>query len=91
MIEVKATGIRFGFDAETGKLESFTIEDEGRQIAPLHRAPWVGTDEQMPPDTAPVIAKLGGDFFCAPFATSEGNSPLHGWPANTPSPRRTGS
>jgi hypothetical protein len=30
------------------------------------------------------MATLGGDFFCAPFAASEGDSPLHGWPANTP-------
>jgi hypothetical protein len=29
------------------------------------------------------MATLGGDFFCAPFASSEDGSPLHGWPPNT--------
>lgn len=84
MIEIAAQGIRFGFDPATGLLDGFTVTDAGRQIAPLHRAPWVGTGEAMPPDAAPCIARLGGDFFCAPFAASEGGSPLHGWPANTP-------
>ena len=83
MITVGATGIRFGFDPATGLLDGFTVTDEGREIAPLHRAPWVGTDEVMPPDAAPLMARLGGDFFCAPFAASEDGSPLHGWPPNT--------
>jgi hypothetical protein len=38
----------------------------------------------MPADAAPLMATLGGDFFCAPFAGSEDGSPLHGWPPNTP-------
>ncbi|MGR3661454.1 MAG: hypothetical protein ACU0CA_09775 [Paracoccaceae bacterium] len=84
MTRVTASGIRFEFDADTGKLDSFTVEDEGQQISPLHHAPWIGTDEIMPPDAAPHLATLGGDFFCAPFAMSEGNSPMHGWPANAP-------
>ena len=49
MIEVKATGIRFGFDAETGKLESFTIEDEGHQIAPcIAPRGWAQTNKCPP-------------------------------------------
>jgi hypothetical protein len=82
--EVAAIGIRFGFDARTGLLDGFTVTDGGTEIAPLHRAPWVGTAEAMPPDAAPLMATLGGDFFCAPFADSEDGSPLHGWPPNTP-------
>jgi hypothetical protein len=81
---IAAAGIRAGFDARTGLLESFTVEDQGRELAPLHRAPWVGTDEVMPPEAAPHLATLGGDFFCAPFAGNEGDSPLHGWPPNAP-------
>lgn len=84
MTQVTASGIRFEFDENSGKLDSFTVEDEGHQIAPLHHAPWIGTAEKMPPDAAPLMATLGGDFFCAPFALSEGASPLHGWPANEP-------
>ncbi len=79
-----AQDIRFGFDARTGLLDGFTVTDQGREIAPLHRAPWVGTGEPMPPDAGPLMATLGGDFFCAPFAGREDGSALHGWPANTP-------
>ena len=84
MIEISAKGISARFAPELGRLDAFEIRDEGRTIAPLHRAPWVGTGEQMPEDAAPLMAGLGGDFFCAPFASSEGESPLHGWPANVP-------
>ena len=84
MIRIEAQGIRFGFFPGTGLLDGFTVTDGGREIAPLHRAPWVGTDEAMPEDAAPLMARLGGDFFCAPFALSQDGSPLHGWPPNSP-------
>ena len=83
-MRIEAAGIRFGFDASTGLLDGFEVEDQGAKIAPLHRAPWVGSGEAMPADAAPLMATLGGDFFCAPFAGSEGGSALHGWPANSP-------
>jgi hypothetical protein len=83
-MRVNAAGIGFGFDAANGLLDGFEVTDQGAQIAPLHRAPWVGTDEVMPADAAPLMARLGGDFFCAPFAGFEQGSPLHGWPANAP-------
>ena len=84
MTEIAAEGIRLSFDARTGLLEGFTVTDGGQPVAPLHRAPWVGTGEVMPADAAPLMATLGGDFFCAPFAASEDGSPLHGWPPNAP-------
>lgn len=80
---VAATGIHFVFDARTGLLDGFVVEDGGHRIAPLHRAPWVQSGEAMPSDAAPLLGTLGGDFFCAPFGASEGDSPLHGWPANS--------
>lgn len=83
-MQTRAEGISFGFDASTGLLDGFTVQDGTRTIAPLHRAPWVGTGEAMPPGAAPHIATLGGDFFCAPFAMSEEGSPMHGWSANAP-------
>ena len=82
MIRIEAEGIACAFLPETGLLDGFTVTDGGVRIAPLHRAPWVGTDEPMPPDAAPHLARLGGDFFCAPFADREEGSALHGWPAN---------
>ena len=83
MIHVRAEGIAFGFRAETGLLDGFTVTVAGREIAPLHRAPWVDGTEAMPPDAAPHMARLGGDFFCAPFGGSEDGSSLHGWPPNS--------
>lgn len=83
-MQTDAQGISFSFDARTGLLDGFTVEDGGQRIAPLHRAPWVGTHEAMPPDAAPLMARLGGDFFCAPFALAEAGVPLHGWPPNAP-------
>ncbi len=83
MIELRAASIEFGFDPSTGLLDGFAVSDRGRKIAPLHRAPWVGTSEAMPADAPPLMAKLGGDFFCAPFATQEDGSPFHGWPPNS--------
>ena len=84
MMQTRAKGISFGFDARTGLLDGFTVKDGDQRISPLHRAPWVGTDEAMLPEAAPHIATLGGDFFCAPFAASEEGAPMHGWPANAP-------
>lgn len=83
-MQTLATGISFGFDARTGLLDGFTVTDGGQRITPLHRAPWVGSGEVMPENIAPHLATLGGDFFCAPFARSEGGSPMHGWPPNAP-------
>ncbi|MDE0524329.1 MAG: hypothetical protein OXH79_20485 [Boseongicola sp.] len=83
MTKISAKGIELSFDRRTGLIERFAVMDNRVEVAPLHRAPWVGTDEVMPPDAAPHVAVLGGDFFCAPFAAREGGSPLHGWPANS--------
>ncbi|MBB2673915.1 UNVERIFIED_ORG: hypothetical protein GGE44_003484 [Rhizobium esperanzae] len=80
MIEIRAKGIRFGFDARTGLLDGFTVEDEGHEIALLHRAPWVGTEEIMPPGTPPHLMVLGGDFFCAPFAAAKRDHPFMAGP-----------
>lgn len=83
MITIEAAGIAFGFRSDTGLLDGFAVIDDMREIAPLHRAPWVESGEAMPEGEAPLMARLGGDFFCAPFAASAEGSPLHGWPANT--------
>ena len=79
---LRAAGIALGFDPEGGLATGLTVTDDGQEVAPLHRAPWVGSGEALPEGTPPHLAKLGGDFFCAPFAQSEGGSPMHGWPAN---------
>ncbi len=83
MTVLQAEGIWATFDESVGRLSAFTVADEGREITPLHRAPWVGTGEAMPPDAAPHMAGLAGDFFCAPFGQEDGASGLHGHPANS--------
>ncbi|MEL6519154.1 MAG: hypothetical protein AAFQ39_15670 [Pseudomonadota bacterium] len=72
------------FDPRIGQIASFVVNDNAQQIAPLHRAPWVGTDTDLPADAPPHLTLLGGDFFCAPFGGREAGSPQHGWPANAP-------
>ncbi len=84
MTALAAKGIRAAFWADIGLLDGFTVIDGGREISPLHRAPWVDGSEILPKDAAPHMARLGGDFFCAPFAGREDGSALHGWPANAP-------
>jgi hypothetical protein len=77
---ITAQGIGFRFDPSGGRLDDLAIADSGRQVAPLYRAPWF--DGPVAPGTPRHLAKLAGDFFCAPFAKSEGASGMHGWPAN---------
>jgi hypothetical protein len=79
---LEARGIRLLFEPQAGLLGSLRVEDEGRVIAPLHRAPWVDSGEPLPPGISPHLARLQGDFFCAPFAGRDDGSPMHGWTAN---------
>lgn len=83
MGRIAVEGISVGVTPACGMLEGLVIERDGKRIAPLHRAPWVGRPEEVPEDAAPHLAVLEGDFFCAPFAkTDEEGVPAHGWPAN---------
>lgn len=83
-LAIRAQGIRATFEPATGLLAAFAVTDGGRELAPLHRAPWVGTGESLPADAAPLMASLGGDFLCAPFGQDDEGSGIHGWPANSP-------
>ena len=80
--EIEAEGIRATVNRDCGMM-TFRVTDLGREVAMLHRAPWVGTAESRAEGVAPHLAQLEGDFFCAPFAdASADGAPLHGWPAN---------
>ena len=55
----------------------------GRQVSPMHTAPWA--DEPLPEDTPPILRVLRGDFFCAPFGSSDlipGETRVHGLAAS---------
>lgn len=71
-------------DLSVGHVRDFAVEHSDRTIRPLHTAPWVedavvAGDESIPP----VLRRLSGDFFCAPFSSSDvEEAPPHGWSAN---------
>lgn len=75
---IAAEGIRFDFRPRGGVLDDLCVTDEGRDIAPLHRAPWAAAE--VPPDAPPHQAWLAGDFLAAPMGASEHG--LHGRAAN---------
>ena len=61
---------------------TFTLAG-GRRVRPMHVAPWA--DEKLPEDIPPILRVLRGDFFCAPFGSSDllDEAPwVHGLPAN---------
>ena len=76
-MRIVAAGISARFDPSLGILTGFNAGGH----APLHTAPWVG-QEAMSADAPPHLAKLGGDFFCAPCGGAEDGPPPHGWPPN---------
>jgi hypothetical protein len=82
MLTLSAAGLSFRFDPVGGFIRDFVVTDEGRAVAPLHTAPWVTSGEALDPATPVHLARLSGDFFCAPFAGVSDGSPMHGWPAN---------
>ena len=52
----------------SGTWRCIEVERDGRRTAPFHRAPWA--DDAAPPagtEDAPHLARISGDFFCAPF------------------------
>src|ERR1700752_4483731 len=81
---IEASGIAVEVDLGIGHLALIEVERNGRKSAPFHRAPWA--DDAQPPEgteDAPHLARISGDFFCAPFCTPDVEpAPPHGWPAN---------
>jgi hypothetical protein len=78
---LQARGITVDFQAQGGAIAALRVQDQGRNLAPLHRAPWAAAE--VPADAAPHQRWLAGDFFCAPFGdASADDAPLHGWPSN---------
>lgn len=68
-----------------GNLRALRFICHGRELDPLHCAPWVDDAERLiAGGMAAVDARLAGDFLCAPFGTSDlVKVPHHGWPANS--------
>ncbi|ODT29417.1 MAG: hypothetical protein ABS35_08545 [Kaistia sp. SCN 65-12] len=85
LITFAAKGISVSLDLSVGHIAALAIEAEGRVLKPLHRAPWIDEPrETLPPALPDGVARLSGDFLCAPFSRSDVEAaPLHGWPANS--------
>lgn len=82
---LEAQGITAALDEDLGQLADFGVEIEGKWHRPLARVPW----SDAPPDCtaiaeAPHLARMSGDFFCAPFGNADIEpAPSHGWTANS--------
>jgi hypothetical protein len=68
-----------------GHVGPVTFHIGDRRVAPFSVAPWA--EEELAPDTPPLIRALRGDFFCMPFGANEepfGSEqyPLHGETGN---------
>lgn len=79
-------GVSIAFDRQGGVVDHFRVEPSAagglEPLAPMHRAPWVESGEDLPSSVAPVERRLAGDFFCAPFGRTSADLPIHGWTAN---------
>lgn len=83
LLSLAAKGISVAIDLSVGHIADFAVEADGRVLRPLHRAPWIN-EPDLPQDIAPGLAKLSGDFLCAPFSRSDiEEAPGHGWPGNS--------
>jgi len=82
---IEAKGIRVTLDLRAGHVRELVIERDGRTITPLHTAPWVDDHAIIDNETIPANLRfLSGDFFCAPFGTSDVDpAPQHGWTGNS--------
>ena len=82
---LRAEGITVALDLAVGHLSRLEVEAGGRMLTPLHRAPWADAPDEWPSGMAPGLARLSGDFLCAPFSANDiDGAPTHGWPANSP-------
>jgi hypothetical protein len=83
MDTISTDGISLAFRRESGIIDDLVITgDDGKELRPLHRAPWVVSGEDLPDGVALVERRLAGDFFCAPFGRVRDDIPIHGWAAN---------
>jgi hypothetical protein len=83
MIEFGVDAVQVVFNPAGGHLHDVVMRWNGREIRPLHRAPWIDSGEALPDDIPLGLRNLAGDFFCAPFADSDiDGAPGHGWTAN---------
>ena len=81
---VRSDRVSLALTGTGGHLSDTTFSfADGRVVRPMHTAPW--GQERLANDTPPILRTLRGDFFCAPFGSSDllPEMPfVHGLPAN---------
>lgn len=79
-VDISSPSAKLSFAPRPGNIAALQFTFGGREIQPLHRAPWA--DDA--PEAGPVVERhLSGDFFCAPFGPCDvEDGPPHGWTAN---------
>jgi hypothetical protein len=83
-LDFGAAGISVSVDLDIGHIADLVIRSDGRELRPLHRAPWIEEPATQAAEWSPGTKGLSGDFLCAPFSASDiEEAPLHGWPANS--------
>ena len=85
LLELAVDNASLKLDLAAGHIRALHFHYHGRELRPLHTAPWV-TEEpvNLPANLAVVERHLSGDFLCAPFAANDvEGGPPHGWSANS--------
>lgn len=85
-LQFSAKGISVCVDLSVGHIADLIVQAGDRALRPLHRAPWLAESaDSFPQDISPGLARLSGDFLCAPFSANDVEpAPAHGWPGNSP-------
>lgn len=83
--QFSARGVSVCVDLSVGHIADMVVDSGGRALRPLHKAPWVSEPAaSLPADISSGLARLSGDFLCAPFSANDVESaPGHGWPGNS--------
>ncbi|MGE5436173.1 MAG: hypothetical protein ACM3O3_03015 [Syntrophothermus sp.] len=66
---IKNSNMEVGVTEECGFLHPIKFIFRDKVIEPMHIAPWI--NEELDSSIDPMLKNLRGDFFCAPFSTSD--------------------
>lgn len=84
-LQFSARDISVCVDLSVGHIADMIVQSGARTLRPLHRAPWLSEPAAtLPEGIAPGLARLSGDFLCAPFSLNDVEpAPAHGWTGNS--------
>jgi len=85
-VTIKAKGISVTVDLTVGHIADMTVDSDGRQLKPLHRAPWIDAGETLPPDLPEGTVRLSGTGTRSPAVVRAQWCGLSGAGSSTGSP-----